>query len=55
MIDITVTHLKHLESEHRNPSIEVLFKLVSTLNLSIDNLFANDKIRLNPDYKTIFF
>lgn len=53
MIDITVTHLKHLESEHRKPSVEVLFKLINVLNLSIDSLFAKDKNSLNSDYKII--
>jgi len=38
MVDITTTHLKHIESEHRKPSIDVLFKLAVKLNLSLDNL-----------------
>ena len=49
IIDITPTHLKHIESEHRKPSIDVLFRLVSTLHISLDNLifekneFENEK------------
>ncbi len=35
---ITTTHLKHIESEHRKPSIEVLFQLASCLHLSLDSL-----------------
>lgn len=38
MVGITPTHLKHLESEHRKPSIEVLFRIAETLNLSLDNI-----------------
>ncbi|MGM9551177.1 MAG: helix-turn-helix domain-containing protein [Clostridia bacterium] len=38
LVDITPTHLKHIESEHRKPSIEVLFKLAEVLRFSIDNL-----------------
>ena len=38
MVGITPTHMKHIESEHRKPSVEVLFKLVKTLHLSLDNL-----------------
>ncbi|MDD7210155.1 MAG: helix-turn-helix transcriptional regulator [Lachnospiraceae bacterium] len=38
MIGITPTHLKHIESEHRNPSIEVLFKIAEILHMSIDNI-----------------
>lgn len=38
VVDITVTHLKHIESEHRKPSIEVLFKIVTELEISLDSL-----------------
>ena len=38
LVDITPTHLKHIESEHRKPSIEVLFRLAKVLNMSIDNI-----------------
>lgn len=37
-IGITATHLKHIESEHRKPSIEVLFSLASELHFSLDAL-----------------
>ncbi|MDO4333300.1 MAG: helix-turn-helix transcriptional regulator [Eubacteriales bacterium] len=36
IVDITPTHMKHLESEHRKPSIEVLEKLMIALDLSFD-------------------
>lgn len=42
MVGITPTHLKHIESEHRNPSIDILFKLSTCLNLSLDNLLFPD-------------
>ena len=38
LVDITPTHLKHIESEHRKPSIEVLFRLAKVLNMSVDNI-----------------
>lgn len=44
LVGITPTHLKHLESEHRKPSIEVLFKLCQTLNISLDNLLFTENI-----------
>ncbi len=45
LVGITPTHLKHIESEHRKPSIEVLFKLTETLHLSLDNLiFGNYQV-----------
>jgi len=41
LIDITPMHVKQLESERRNPSVAVLFKLVTVLDLSLDSLFSN--------------
>lgn len=38
LIDITPTHLKHIESGHRKPSIEVFFKLLNTLEVSAERL-----------------
>lgn len=38
MVGITPTHLKHIESEHRKPSIEVLFKMAEILHMSVDNV-----------------
>lgn len=38
MVSITPTHLKHIESEHRKPSLEVLWKLALILHLSLDSL-----------------
>ena len=38
LVGITPTHLKHIESEHRKPSIEVLFKLAKELHMSLDNI-----------------
>lgn len=38
MADVSLVHYMHLESEHRMPSVKVLFKLCDILNLSLDNL-----------------
>ena len=35
-VGISPTHLKHIESEHRKPSVEVLFQLVRFLHISLD-------------------
>jgi len=43
LIGITPMHVKQLESERRNPSVDVLYKLVSVLDLSLDNLFSDNK------------
>lgn len=40
MVGITTTHLKHIESEHRKPSIEVLFRMIEVLDFSVDSLFV---------------
>ena len=39
MINITPMHVQQLESERRKPSFEVLYKLVFTLDISLDSLF----------------
>jgi transcriptional regulator with XRE-family HTH domain len=43
LVGITPTHVKHIESEHRKPSIELLYRLVRTLNLSLDTLFFPER------------
>ncbi len=43
LVGITPTHLKHIESEHRKPSINVLFDLVSILHISLDNMLMPEK------------
>lgn len=40
MVDISPVHYMHLESEHRMPSVKVLFKLCDILNLSLDSLMS---------------
>lgn len=40
IVEITPTHMKHIESGHRKPSIEVLFKLAQELHFSIDALLV---------------
>lgn len=43
MVEITPTHLKHIESGHRNPSIEVLINLVQILHISLDNIIFHQE------------
>ena len=42
-LDITVEHMRNLESERRNPSIEILYGLSQILNLSIDAVFFPER------------
>ena len=49
LVNITPAHLKHIEGEHRKPSIEVLFNLSQILHLSLDSLlFPTDEC--NSEY-----
>ena len=43
LVNITTSHLKHIESGHRRPSIEVLFQLAKILDLSLDALIFEDE------------
>ena len=38
ILDITPSHLKHIESGHRKPSVEVLLHIMEVLSFSLDNL-----------------
>lgn len=38
MLGISPTHVKHMESGHRKPSIEMLFELAKILNISLDEV-----------------
>ncbi len=42
VVDITPTHLKHIESGHRKPSVEVLFDIFNELNISFDELSVEE-------------
>ena len=51
MVGITPTHLKHIESEHRKPSVDVLYKIVTTLTMSLDSVFLPPKAADSDMYK----
>lgn len=38
MLEVSPTHVKHIESGHRKPSIEILFGLAKILNISLDEV-----------------
>lgn len=42
ILEITPTHVKHIESGHRKPSIEILFKTAKILDMSVDNVIFSD-------------
>ena len=42
-LNVTPTHVRHIESSHRKPSIELLFQISVLLDLSLDALiFENN-------------
>ena len=38
MLEVSPTHIKHIESGHRKPSIEILFEISKILNISSDSV-----------------
>ena len=38
MLELSPTHIKHIESGHRKPSIEILFEITKILNISLDGV-----------------
>ena len=38
MLEVSPTHIKHIESGHRKPSIEILFEIAKILNISLDSV-----------------
>ena len=43
-INISPTHMKHIESEHRKPSVDVLFSLADVLNFSMDAMLMETSL-----------
>lgn len=54
-VGITPTHIKHIESGHRKPSIDVLYKIVVELSLSLDNVFLPTKSEDTELYQRTVF
>ena len=40
LLDVSPTHIRHMESEHRLPSLRILLELARTLNFSLDSLLT---------------
>lgn len=40
-MDVTPTHIRHIESGHRKPSVELLFALAKYLDISLDSIVFN--------------
>ena len=53
LVGITPTHLKHIESEHRKPSIEVLIEIAQILQMSVDNIIFPQESEINQKINEI--
>lgn len=53
LVGITPTHLKHIESEHRKPSIEVLIEIAQILQMSVDNIIFPHESEINQKINEI--
>lgn len=42
MLGVTPTHVKHMESGRRKPSVEILFAISDKLNMSLDSLLVDE-------------
>ncbi len=53
-LDITVTHLQHIESGFRKPSIELFFSLIRELNFSTDYFLEQQSVASrSEDYASL--
>ena len=43
ILDITPTHVKHIESGRRKPSVDLLFQMADVLGFSLDDLVDRKK------------
>lgn len=49
-LDVSSTHVKHLESGHRKPSVDILFKIVELTGMSVDDIILKSTdIKTNTD------
>lgn len=53
MVDISVTHMSHIETANTKPSFSVIVALAVALNVSIDYLVFGDERGDKPYYRQI--
>ena len=48
MLDVSTTHIRHMESGHRKPSVEKLISLCQILDLSFDRIVKGEPRPVSP-------
>ena len=49
MLEVSPTHIKHIDSGHRKPSIEILFEIAKILNISLDSVVFSENESAHTD------
>ncbi len=44
ILEVSATHVKHMESGHRKPSVDILFLICENTGLSIDRILYGEKL-----------
>ena len=52
MLEVSPSHLKNIESGHRNPSIELLFAISGILNISLDSIIFPKAATQNAEMRS---
>lgn len=50
MLDVSSTHFKHMESGHRKPSVDILFRIARKTGMSIDRILYDKEISDSETY-----
>lgn len=53
-LNVSSTHIKHLESGHRKPSVDMLFSICKITNMSIDSIILGEKLFSNETDQKLF-
>lgn len=49
-VGVSSAHIKHIEGGNRKPSVDVLFRIMKELQMSVDNLVFDKKVHTSQTY-----